>query len=113
MPSATPEHRSLGSEWDKAIELLKAYAQVGESAERCVAALEILSSKIHGESMKASQRPKGVSICGGQHSHQATAGNLENWGNPEAPIPIDLGDMNFDVSDMFWLSGSSADILFQ
>uniref|UniRef100_A0A0B7JZM6 Xylanolytic transcriptional activator regulatory domain-containing protein n=2 Tax=Bionectria ochroleuca TaxID=29856 RepID=A0A0B7JZM6_BIOOC len=113
MPSATSEQRSLVSEWDKAIELLKAYAQVGESAERCVAALEILSSKIHGGSMQASQRAKGISICGGQHSHQATAGNLGNWENPEAPTPIDLGDMDFDVSDMFWLNGSTADILFQ
>lgn len=38
------------SVWIRAIQVLKAYSKVGESAERCVAALEILLAKIQGQS---------------------------------------------------------------
>jgi hypothetical protein len=37
---------SITKSWDHAIELLKSFGRMGQSAQRCVAALEILSAKV-------------------------------------------------------------------
>lgn len=44
------EYSLSTSVWIRAIQVLKAYSKVRESAERCVAALEILLAKIQGRS---------------------------------------------------------------
>lgn len=111
-PLAMLEPWPVGSEWGKAIELLKAYAQVGEWAERCVAALEILSSKIHGQPSHQDERATATSTPGQGSPHQHDASYFRNLENADMPPPIDLGDMDFDVGDMLWLNSSAADILF-
>ncbi|EXL55811.1 hypothetical protein FOCG_03545 [Fusarium oxysporum f. sp. radicis-lycopersici 26381] len=98
--------------WNQAIELLKAYARVGESAERCVAALEILASRIMDKSRVEEDLNGQQSL---EETHQSIivqnpAGELLGFRGPS--INFDFNGMDFDINDMFWLNSSAADILF-
>lgn len=99
--------------WNQAIELLKAYARVGESAERCVAALEILASRIMDKSGVEEDLNGQQSLEETQESIivQNPAGELPGFRGPS--INFDFDGMDFDINDMFWLNSSAADILFQ
>ncbi|KIY01104.1 uncharacterized protein Z520_02656 [Fonsecaea multimorphosa CBS 102226] len=112
-------HSARGSEnvsWDKAIELLKAYARVGQSAERCNAALGILSAKIQAATQTAGTRGASyeVAVHEGSASAVATAG--AELGQPrldeDLAFPVDFGDMDFNIDDMLWLNTSAAEIIF-
>ncbi|RKL21326.1 hypothetical protein BFJ70_g13485 [Fusarium oxysporum] len=99
--------------WNQAIELLKAYARVGGSAERCVAALEILASRIMDKSRVEEDLNGQQSL---EETHQSIivqnpAGELPGFRGPS--INFDFDGMDFDINDMFWLNSSAADILFQ
>ncbi|KAG6996936.1 hypothetical protein FOFC_07909 [Fusarium oxysporum] len=98
--------------WNQAIQLLKAYSKVGESAERCVVALEILLAKIQG-CRGSSRAPaeavtrevsQSMFIDDGQNTGLAACDNL-------APM-MSLDGMNLDIDDMLWLNTSAAEILF-
>ncbi|KAJ6437464.1 sulfite oxidase [Purpureocillium lavendulum] len=106
-----------GRSWDQAIELLKAYSRVGKSAERCVAALGILSSKIpstarfslvHGES---GPRQDDTDICGVGGMATNAIASQECVVGSDVHL-FDLGTIDFDIDDMFWLNTSAADIIF-
>ncbi|KAF2021654.1 hypothetical protein BU24DRAFT_417295 [Aaosphaeria arxii CBS 175.79] len=98
--------------WNQAIQLLKAYSKVGESAKRCVVALEILLSKIQGccgpSRVPAEANSGGMSEpifpSEGQDSSIFTNGGL-------GPT-MDLDVLNLDIDDMLWLNTSAAEILF-
>ncbi|KAK9364782.1 fungal-specific transcription factor domain-containing protein [Lipomyces kononenkoae] len=90
---------SVAVSWKRSIEILKAYARIGESAKRCVAALEILSAKVTWEP-------------GPSESRQEQASNfVPDHATPVLGIPIDdtqpvldFSSINFDLNDMFWLN---------
>lgn len=102
--------------WDRAIELLRAYARVGQSAERCVAALSILSAKIQStrlddhdharnfEHVHSSALPSGEVSINTMTSQDVVDDGLD--------FPLELSDLNFNIDDMFWLNASAADIIF-
>ncbi|CEI63362.1 unnamed protein product [Fusarium venenatum] len=98
--------------WDQAIQLLKAYSKVGESAKRCVVALEILLSKIQGcrgltrmpSEANAREPSEPMFPSGGQNSNLLT-------NNSFGPI-MDLDVLNLEIDDMLWLNTSAAEILF-
>ncbi|KAH8434637.1 fungal specific transcription factor domain-containing protein [Aspergillus melleus] len=90
--------------WRRAIQILKAYARIGTSAKRCVAALEILSAKIPAA-----------------HSSellQADDADPTVCTEPANPVPfpdsdlfsrVDLDGIFLDLDDMGWLqSGPEA-----
>ncbi|RKK91840.1 hypothetical protein BFJ68_g16092 [Fusarium oxysporum] len=97
--------------WDQAIQLLRAYAKVGDSAKRCVAALEILLAKIQGYHH--------ISEHGEAHDDRALTGNAFIEQQNDAPLvafdditgQIDLDGMDFDIDDMLWLNTSAAEFL--
>ncbi|CAH0037953.1 unnamed protein product [Clonostachys solani] len=104
------------SSWHRAIEILKAYAKVGESAERCIAALEILLEKIQGQcqiivrlTQKEASNPDS-SIAAPEVSSQSEATQFGDTG-PFSSSLVDLEGIDFNVDDMFWLNCSVADIL--
>lgn len=87
---------------------------VGESAERCVAALDILAAKIQNHSYHTeSQRLNDILLQGEPPSTAITqegSGQVEHF--DAISVPLDLEGMDFDVGDMLWLNASAADILF-
>ncbi|KAK2684441.1 hypothetical protein QWA68_016479 [Fusarium oxysporum] len=97
--------------WDQAIQLLRAYAKVGDSAKRCVAALEILLAKIQGYHH--------ISEHGKAHDDRALTRNAFIEQQNNAPLvafdditgQIDLDGMDFDIDDMLWLNTSAAEFL--
>lgn len=98
--------------WDQAIQLLKAYSKVGESAKRCVVALEILLSKIQGcrgltrmpSEANAREPSEPMFPGGGQNSSLLT--------NSSFGTIMDLDVLNLEIDDMLWLNTSAAEILF-
>ncbi|KAH6983975.1 C6 transcription factor [Ilyonectria destructans] len=117
-PSSESEPWLANIAWDRAIQLLKAYSKVGESAERCVAALEILSTKIQGQSGSA------------QHGKDtAQSSSIDNILNPDSitcqsdegllsgfddlTASLNMEGMDFNIDDnLLWLNSSVADIMF-
>ncbi|KAK1252000.1 hypothetical protein MKX08_003187, partial [Trichoderma sp. CBMAI-0020] len=97
--------------WNQAIQLLKAYSKVGESAKRCVVALEILLSKIQdcrGPSRapaeaNAREASEPMFPSGEQNSSLFTDSSF-------GPI-TDLDVLNLEIDDMLWLNTSAAEIL--
>jgi hypothetical protein len=90
---------STTSSWDHAIELLKSFGRMGQSAQRCVAALEILSAKV---SLKIPVDPTNQI----QHSQRQPATfdpaltdlNLDEFSS------FDFNGVDLDLSDMSWLN---------
>ncbi|KAM0420552.1 hypothetical protein ACHAPT_011721 [Fusarium lateritium] len=108
-PTSEPWHANTA--WNQAIQLLRAYSRVGESAERCVAALEILSAKIKGQSRseeEVDQVPPLDEIR--PVVFQDGAEGFRDLG--DSSVALDFEGMDFDVNDMLWLNSSAADILF-
>ena len=105
--------------WDKAIQLLKAYSQVGESAKRCVAALEILSAKFHHHVSHNQVRQDGyASIWTNKAESNAPQesrgpyGELEDLSGDLDLSGVDLDDFDLNFDDMMWLNTSAGDVLF-
>lgn len=107
------------SVWVRAIQVLKAYSKVGKSAERCVAALEILLAKIQGryhsqQSEKPGAETSPMHDLGTQDGAVAEQGNeegLREFDDIEASLNLAAVDLGIDDS-MLWLNSSVADILF-
>jgi hypothetical protein len=89
--------------WDHAIELLKSFGRMGESAQRCVAALEILSAKI-------SRKIPADIADQVQHSQRQAAPFDPALSGPQTDLNLDeLSGFDFtglelDLSDMSWLN---------
>ena len=113
---AAPGDPSWGLLWDRAIELLKAYSRVGQSAQRCVTALGILSSKIQAAATLQIQHPGDQGGVEAQDRPDLSGGQVADGQamGPFAPdgmaFSSDFGDHDFNIDDMFWLNTSAADI---
>lgn len=91
---------SMSESWDHAIQVLHAFERLGQSAQRCVAALEILSAKV----------PK-LDPAGNTPSTEHEAGlevnisqDFEGANLSEYPDGFDFGGIEIDLSDMSWLN---------
>lgn len=106
--------------WSHAIEILKAYSRISESAARCLAALEILSAKVPRD-------PHDVPSRGTEYEQDAmvemaipdmtTTMMTDGTTDPARPydetsVPFDLGGFDFDIDDMMWLNSSAGEIMF-
>jgi hypothetical protein len=94
---------SITKSWDHAIELLKSFGRMGQSAQRCVAALEILSAKVSRklpvdttDQLQPSQR-QGASFEPGLNGPQTDL-NLDDFSG------FDFSGIELDLSDMSWLN---------
>jgi hypothetical protein len=89
--------------WDHAIELLKSFGRMGQSAQRCVAALEILSAK-------ASRKISVDTTDQMQHSQREAAPFDPALSGPQTDISLDdfsafdFSGIELDLSDMSWLN---------
>ena len=96
-PSTDNSNYSISDSWDRAIQVLKSFERLGHSAQRCVAALEILSAKVDLAGSNTNAAP--------QHQDR-----LESVTSPEfANLGEHMGDFDFrgievDLSDMSWLN---------
>ncbi|KAM3426555.1 hypothetical protein NHJ13734_009391 [Beauveria thailandica] len=106
---------SSASTWDQAMQLLKAYARVGESAERCVAALEILSAKFQShasdrqpqhakDQVSTTRRESALDVAQPMHQELPDIAAF--------PTDFDLNAIDLDISDMMWLNATVGDIIF-
>ena len=101
--------------WNRAMEILRAYSRVGESAGRCVAALEILSAKIPGENAAVPHQQLGIDPSDPTRDAVGTNFASESGPSDDLSTVIEFDDINFDfdIEDMLWLNSNAADILFQ
>ncbi|KAE9376680.1 hypothetical protein N431DRAFT_400970 [Stipitochalara longipes BDJ] len=94
---------STTKSWDHAIELLKSFGRMGQSAQRCVAALEILSTKI-------SRKVSVDTTDQLQHSQRQTAPFDPVLSGPDTDLNLDefsgfdFSGVELDLSDMSWLN---------
>jgi hypothetical protein len=94
---------SITKSWDHAIELLKSFGRMGQSAQRCVAALEILSAK-------ASRKIPVDTTDQMQHSQRQAAPFDRALSGPQTDISLDefsafdFSGIELDLSDMSWLN---------
>lgn len=102
--------------WNSAIKLLGAYAQVGDSAKRCIAALSLLSAKIQdvvdhtqGDGSNVEQQDQDRDM----HS-VATLSAGCGWMDSikDATFLPDLEDIDFNVDDSSWLIDAPFDRMF-
>ena len=91
--------------WKRAIEMLKAYARIGESAKRCVAALEILSAKVPWELAPAESPQDQVSS-----SVPESAAPVLGIPFGDTQQELDFSSINFDLNDTFWLNSMPRDL---
>ena len=89
--------------WDHAIELLKSFGRMGRSAQRCVAALEILSAKV--------SRKTSVDTANQPQASQSQAASFDpalsgpqNDLNLDEFSGFDFSGVELDLSDMSWLN---------
>ena len=90
---------SAAVSWKRAIEILKAYARVGESAKRCVVALEILSAKVPWEQTPTESGQDEVSNPAPEHPTP-----VSNIRFDDMQHDLDFSGINFDLNDIFWLN---------
>ncbi|KAM0549847.1 hypothetical protein ACHAPJ_009289 [Fusarium lateritium] len=103
--------------WDRAIELLGAYARVGESAKRCMAALGLLSAKVQDATSRSRGHDNGTCAqIDERHADAAESlGQDSEWLNSIEHMELlpDLGHIDFDVDDSSWLIGSNVDMILE
>jgi hypothetical protein len=80
--------------WSRAIQILKAYARIGSSAKRCVAALEILSAKIP-RAPQFSETLYADPTCAPPAPFQ--------FDDPESFSGVGFDNIFLDLNDMGWL----------
>ncbi|KAK9234013.1 fungal-specific transcription factor domain-containing protein [Lipomyces kononenkoae] len=97
-----PPDSHVSQAWENAILILRTYRIVGETAERCVAALEILSAKIPGNSGRADV----VSTV-----TQTSNGLAPVSSSPRGqPADWEAEPVNFEIDDMIWLNTMSGNL---
>ena len=109
--------------WNRAMEILRSYSRIGESAERCFAALEILSSKLQGgvdmEAETAKSPRRDAHMQDDFTTEPNSRGNANLHGNGmegDAAWSFNLGTtdfdaLDFDIDDLLWLNTSGVDVL--
>ncbi|KAH8814897.1 fungal-specific transcription factor domain protein [Xylogone sp. PMI_703] len=117
---------TISNSWACAIEVLKSFERLGQSAQRCVAALEILAVKISQDSTNAENseshlvHSQNVAVAKrSQHSHdevETARRDMDERVNGSFDIDIyDTGGFDFngfhiDLSDMSWLKVVPSDL---
>ena len=99
-PGSDGSDYSISYSWDHAIQVLKSFERLGHSAQRCVAALEILSAKV----LKFDST-RGNTVATPQHQARLesdTSPKLANLG--EHMVDFDFRGIEVDLSDMSWLN---------
>lgn len=105
--------RSWKLQWDRAIELLNAYSRVGQSAQRCVTALGILSTKIQGATLQSHHQGDEYEAW---HAPDVSTSLVASGESVGFAVPDGLAFQSefshpdFNIDDMFWLNTSAADI---
>ncbi len=95
---------SIADSWAHAIEILKAFQRLGQSAQRCVAALEILSAKVSVDTY-----PPDVNPDPNTEFQRATTDMTLATSVPDVPfddyqVGLDFSGITFDLNDMSWLT---------
>jgi hypothetical protein len=95
---------SIADSWAHAIEILKAFRRLGQSAQRCVAALEILSAKVSVDTY-----PPDVNQDLGADFQRATTDMASATSLPDVPfddyqVGLEFSGITFDLNDMSWLT---------
>jgi hypothetical protein len=101
--TGVPEY-SIADSWAHAIEILKAFQRLGQSAQRCVAALEILSAKV-----SADTHPLDVNQDLNSEFQRGTTDMTSATSLPDVPfddyqVGLDFSGITFDLNDMSWLT---------
>lgn len=97
------------------MQLLKAYAKVGESAQRCVAALEILSAKFQSHAAERQVQHADGQGSTSQRESDVGVSQLIHQQSPDIaalPTDFDLNAIDLDIGDMIWLNATAGDIIF-
>jgi len=95
---------SIADSWAHAIEILKAFQRLGQSAQRCVAALEILSAKVSVDTY-----PPDVNQDLSADFQRATTDMASATSLPDVPfndyqVGLEFSGITFDLNDMSWLT---------
>src|ERR1700728_1559939 len=101
--TGVPEY-SIADSWAHAIEILKAFQRLGQSAQRCVAALEILSAKVSVDA-----NPLDANHDLNSESQRVTTDMTSATSLPDVPfddyqVGLDFSGITFDLNDMSWLT---------
>lgn len=101
--------------WERAIQMLQAYSRVSQSAQRCIAALEILLAKVQNSGLNRSSE-------GGNMERRLPLDEVHRASVLDEPTPLgrgedvdasmDFGGLDFNIDDMFWLNAPLTDFLF-
>lgn len=102
IPNADDISYSVAESWDYAIQILKSFERLGQSAQRCVAALEILSAKMPNGDLSGSKTVPGPPHRPGLELDSAQTFPATNLG--EYGEDFNFGDIEIDLSDMSWLN---------
>lgn len=117
--------------WNRAMEILQAYSRIGESAERCFAALEILSAKLQGgfdvdsqtahsprRDAHSQNRQVGVDMNYTTEANSSRNTNSQHASGMEGDAAwsfnigaADFDGIDFDIDDLLWLNSSGVDVL--
>jgi hypothetical protein len=96
---------SIADSWAHAIEILKAFQRLGQSAQRCVAALEILSAKVSlGDGFPSEENPELEHDFQHSSTELTAATTVPDIAFDEYPAGIDFTGITFDLNDMSWLT---------
>lgn len=95
--------------WQHALECLKYFEGFGESAQRCVAALEILYAKVSLSAEDSSNSSADQLNAG--NANGDIAGDIQASGNMYNPYQnmhqdLDFSGIIFDLHDMSWLNSA-------
>lgn len=94
---------SAASSWAHAIEILKYLECFGESAQRCVAALEILSAKV---SLSADVNVTHIGEHASESSSAIPATAARGGTYEQFQGEVDFSGITFDLNDMSWLNSA-------
>ncbi|KAI9879911.1 MAG: hypothetical protein M1830_006578 [Pleopsidium flavum] len=100
---------TIASSWAHALEILKCFAHFGSSAQRCVAALEILSEKVSAEasSEEVSLNP---STSTWTTAPSTSAPGVPDTSYNEFMSGFDSRGIVFDLNDMSWLNSTPGNL---
>ncbi len=96
------------------MQLLRAYSQVGDSARRCIAALEILSAKFQHHTNQSPAQYGSIWIDE-SNTTQEFRDHCGDLGYPSGDLDltgVDLNDIHLNVDDMLWLNTTASDVLY-
>lgn len=95
---------SIADSWAHAIEILKAFQRLGQSAQRCVAALEILSAKVSVDTYPLEVNLDPSSEFQRSTTDMTSATTLADVPFDDYQVGLDFSGITFDLNDMSWLT---------